>query len=110
MPLGSMAVTPVLTGPLPKTFFPLPDMMVLYPTSAPFTFVMAMYFPVTPSKRISMSLALGFSAEMEDCIKIIRMIAAIFSCYCSLSNFKIVCNKTLAPLAISLALENSLGE
>jgi len=62
LPLGSMAVTPVLTGPLPKTFFPLPDMMVLYPTSTPFTSVMALYFPVTPSKGIPISLALGFCA------------------------------------------------
>src|ERR687893_128520 len=34
-PLGKIAVTPVLTGPLPNTFFPCPEIIVLKPTSTP---------------------------------------------------------------------------
>src|SRR5688500_9080176 len=59
-PLGKIAVTPVLTGPFPRIFLPCPDIIVLYPTSTPFTSVMALNFPVVPSKGIPISLALGF--------------------------------------------------
>src|SRR5690606_11981342 len=61
-PLGRMAVTPVLTGPLPRMFLPCPEMMVLYPTSMPFTSVMALNFPGVPLKGMPISLALGFCA------------------------------------------------
>ncbi len=38
-----MAVTPVRTGPLPTINFPWPEMSVVWPTSTPFTSVMALF-------------------------------------------------------------------
>jgi hypothetical protein len=62
-PRGKIAVTPVRTGPFPRIFFPCPEMMVLYPTSTPFTSVMALNLPVVPIKGMPRSLALGFCAN-----------------------------------------------
>jgi hypothetical protein len=59
-PLGNIAVTPVIIGPLPKMFFHLPEIIVLYPTSTPLTSVIALKFPVVPTNGIPKSLALGF--------------------------------------------------
>ena len=51
LPLGKTAVTPVRTGPLPITFFPLPEMMVQWPTSTPDTSVIALSVTGFPSNE-----------------------------------------------------------
>jgi hypothetical protein len=58
LPFGKITVTPVLTGPFPNSNFPSPLIKVLYPTRTSFTSVMALNFPVVPSKGIPKSLAL----------------------------------------------------
>src|SRR5918995_4759869 len=47
-PRGKMAVTPVLTGPVPRTSLPSPLISVEYPTSTPATSVIALDGPGTP--------------------------------------------------------------
>src|ERR1041385_6141008 len=46
LPRGWITVTPVRTGPLPTTSFPLPELSVVWPTSPPATPVMAASGPV----------------------------------------------------------------
>src|SRR5690349_2174321 len=57
LPRGNTAVTPVRTGPLPTTSFPLPVMSVRWPTSTPLTSVMASSGPGAPSKGTPRSRA-----------------------------------------------------
>src|SRR5690348_13714745 len=45
LPRGSTAVTPVLTGPLPTTRGPSPEISVVNPTSTPATSVIAFHCP-----------------------------------------------------------------
>src|SRR6185312_9246163 len=52
-----MAVTPVLTGPLPTTSLPSPEISVVTPTSTPGTSVMALFGPATPSNGTPRSRA-----------------------------------------------------
>src|SRR5665647_3120802 len=59
-PRGRIAVTPVRTGPLPTTRFPLPLMSVTSPTSTPATSVIALYLPGVPSKGTPRSRARGW--------------------------------------------------
>src|SRR5882762_3225165 len=59
LPRGWMAVTPVRTGPLPTTSLPSPEMSVVWPTSTPFTSVMALLGPGVPSKGTPRSRARG---------------------------------------------------
>src|SRR5271170_4684858 len=54
-----MAVTPVRTGPLPISSLPSPEMSVVWPTSTPFTSVMALLGPGAPSKGTPRSRARG---------------------------------------------------
>ncbi len=49
-PRGWIAVTPVRTGPFPISSFPSPEISVVWPTSTPFTSVMALFGPGVPSK------------------------------------------------------------
>jgi hypothetical protein len=65
LPLGKMAVTPVLIGPFPLTFLPCPEIIVLKPTSTPFTSVMALKVPVVPLNGIPISLALGICPKTD---------------------------------------------
>ena len=57
-PLGRIAVTPVRTGPFPTVKAPSPRIIVAWPTSTPFTSVMALNGPGFPSKGIPKSRAL----------------------------------------------------
>ena len=50
LPRGKMAVTPVRTGPLPRTRRPLPEISVAWPTLTPGTSVMALAGPGVPGK------------------------------------------------------------
>src|ERR1700676_2615805 len=59
LPRGWMAVTPVRTGPLPISSLPSPEMSVVWPTSTPFTSVMALLGPGVPSKGTPRSRARG---------------------------------------------------
>src|SRR5579864_7849711 len=54
-----MAVTPVRTGPLPISSLPSPEISVVWPTSTPFTSVMALLGPGVPSKGTPRSRARG---------------------------------------------------
>src|SRR5579862_3373049 len=54
-----MAVTPVRTGPFPRTRAPSPEIRVLNPTSTPATSVMASLVPGVPSKGTPKSRARG---------------------------------------------------
>src|SRR5271157_4516348 len=71
-----MAVTPVRTGPLPTMSLPEPEMSVVWPTSTPFTSVMALLGPGVPSKGTPRSRArgLGCAAAVRE---IARMSARI---------------------------------
>jgi hypothetical protein len=60
LPLGKIAVTPVRIGPAPNSWFPDPEIRVVWPTLTPDTSVIALKVPVVPSKGIPKSLALGF--------------------------------------------------
>src|ERR1700739_1662450 len=54
-----MAVTPVRTGPLPTSSLPAPEMIVAWPTSTPFTSVIALLEPGVPLKGTPRSRAGG---------------------------------------------------
>src|ERR1700733_8778065 len=54
-----MAVTPVRTGPLPISSLPSPEISVVWPTSTPFTSVMALLVPGVPSNGTPRSRARG---------------------------------------------------
>src|SRR5581483_4348983 len=58
-PRGRMAVTPVRTGPTPTFSGPSPEISVVWPTSTPFTSVMAFSFPGVPSNGTPKSRARG---------------------------------------------------
>ena len=58
-PRGTMAVTPVRTGPFPTSSFPSPRMIVLWPTATPATSVIALSGPGAPSNGIPRSRARG---------------------------------------------------
>ena len=58
-PRGKTAVTPVRTGPSPRTSGPLPLMIVACPTSTPATSVMAFWGPGVPSNGTPRSRARG---------------------------------------------------
>src|SRR5271163_3237331 len=57
LPRGWIAVTPVRTGPLPTSSLPLPEMSVVWPTSTPWTSVIALLGPGVPSKGTPRSRA-----------------------------------------------------
>jgi hypothetical protein len=61
-PRGWITVTPVRTGPLPTTSFPLPVMSVVWPTSTPATSVMASSGPAVPPIGSLRSRSRGFCA------------------------------------------------
>ena len=61
-----MAVTPVRTGPWPTTSLPEPEMSVVWPTSTPFTSVMALLGPGVPSKGTPRSRARGFGLRRSS--------------------------------------------
>src|SRR5260370_3771634 len=68
-PRGKMAVTPVRTGPTPTFNGPSPEMIVVYPTSTPFTSVIAFSGPGLPSNGTPRSRARGLlwpTAAMEQ--------------------------------------------
>src|SRR5262245_20843081 len=66
LPRGRMAVTPVRTGPTPTSSFPSPETSVAWPTSMPFTSVMAFKGPGVPSNGTPRSRARGaFSAAVS---------------------------------------------
>src|SRR3974390_1108228 len=54
-----MAVTPVRTGPFPISSLPSPEMSVVWPTSTPFTSVIALLAPGVPSNGTPRSRARG---------------------------------------------------
>src|ERR1700721_2340921 len=54
-----MAVTPVRTGPFPICSLPSPEIRVVWPTSTPFTSVIALLAPGVPSKGTPRSRARG---------------------------------------------------
>src|ERR1700732_3934217 len=59
LPRGRMAVTPERTGPTPTFSGPAPEIKVVWPTSTPFTSVMAFSGPGVPSNGTPRSRARG---------------------------------------------------
>src|SRR5215469_1826957 len=61
LPRGSTAVTPVRTGPTPTCNLPAPEISVVWPTSTPFTSVIALNAPGAPSNGTPRSRARGLA-------------------------------------------------
>jgi len=59
LPRGKIAVTPVRTGPLPRSRRPLPETSVACPTSTPLTSVIALRCPGVPGSGMLRSRARG---------------------------------------------------
>ena len=76
-----MTVTPVRTGPVPTTNFPLPLMRVVWPTSTPRTSVIASNVPGAPSKGTPRSRARGFVCANAALEKTKRTTSARMSAY-----------------------------
>src|SRR3984885_13507222 len=66
-PRGNTAVTPVRTGPVPTTNFPSPEIRVRYPTSTPFTSVIASSCPGVPSNGTPKSRARTSRSDFPPC-------------------------------------------
>src|SRR5580658_7423412 len=66
-PRGNTAVTPVRTGPVPTTNFPSPEIKVRYPTSTPFTSVIAFSGPGVPSNGTPKSRARTSRSDFPPC-------------------------------------------
>src|SRR6476620_474041 len=60
LPRGRIAVTPVLTGPIPTFSLPSPEISVVWPTSTPLTSVIALRVPGVPSNGTPKSRARSF--------------------------------------------------
>src|ERR1700730_15896727 len=69
-----MAVTPVRTGPFPICSLPSPEIRVVWPTSTPFTSVIALLAPGVPSKGTPRSRARGlvWADEVMARVRVIR--------------------------------------
>src|SRR5580704_13126975 len=67
LPRGNTAVTPVRTGPVPTTNFPSPEIKVRYPTSTPFTSVIASSGPGVPSNGTPKSRARTSRSNFPPC-------------------------------------------
>ena len=74
-PRGRTAVTPVLTGPLPTTSLPFPEIMVVCPIWIPETSVIALYFPGVPVNGMFRSLARSLAIIMPPLCIAIAMIS-----------------------------------
>src|SRR5579871_6420146 len=68
-PRGRTAVTPVRTGPTPIFRGPSPEIRVVWPTSTPFTSVMALRGPGVPSKGTPKSRARGLLCADDEIAK-----------------------------------------
>src|ERR1700732_563583 len=71
-----MAVTPVRTGPFPICRLPSPEIRVVWPTSTPFTSVLALVAPGGPSKGTPRSRARGlvWADEVMASVRVIRAV------------------------------------
>src|SRR5271156_5941625 len=67
-PRGNTAVTPVRSGPVPTTNFPSPEIKVRYPTSTPFTSVIASSGPGVPSNGTPKSRARTSRSIFAPCV------------------------------------------